>query len=86
MPLDTRDHARSVAKTGRLLVVDEDYQHFGLTGEIAAIVAELDQAMLKDAGQPARRARCADPLRRPLEHGILPNRDKIATAVKQLAS
>ena len=31
---------RSVRRTGRLLVADEDYLGFGLTGEIAAIVAE----------------------------------------------
>ena len=28
------------AKTGKLLVVDEDYRSYGMTGEIAAIVAE----------------------------------------------
>lgn len=39
-PLDTSTICESVSKTGRLLVVDEDYKQFGLSGEIAAIVLE----------------------------------------------
>ena len=31
---------RTVAKTGRMLVADEDYQDFGLSGELAAVVLE----------------------------------------------
>lgn len=30
----------SAAKTGRVLVVDEDYKSFGLSGEIAALLME----------------------------------------------
>ena len=48
VPLDSQTVLRSVAKTGRLLVVDEDYLNFGLTGEMAAVVAEhLDEFELK---------------------------------------
>ena len=48
VPLDREAVLRSVRKTGRLLVADEDYLGFGLTGEIAAIVAEnLDTVQLK---------------------------------------
>lgn len=39
-PLDKKNICESVAKTGRLLVVDEDYQQFGLSGEVAANVLE----------------------------------------------
>jgi pyruvate dehydrogenase E1 component beta subunit len=86
VPLDTEAVLASVAKTGRVLVVDEDYQSFGLTGEIAAVIAEHDPAMLR---KPFRRLAVPDvpiPYARVLEHGILPTRDKIATAVKQLVS
>ena len=42
-----------VRKTGRLIVADEDYLSFGLSGEIAALVAEnLDTVQLK---APVRR-------------------------------
>ena len=39
-PLDKKLVIGSVSKTGRMLVVDEDYQGFGLSGELAAIVLE----------------------------------------------
>jgi pyruvate dehydrogenase E1 component beta subunit len=84
VPLDTETVLASVAKTGRVLVVDEDYKSFGLTGEIAAVIAEHDPAMLK---KPFRRLAVPDvpiPYARVLEQGILPTRDKIAGAVKDL--
>jgi pyruvate dehydrogenase E1 component beta subunit len=39
-PLDTETVCRAVKKTGRLLVVDEDYKQFSLSGELAAVVME----------------------------------------------
>jgi pyruvate/2-oxoglutarate/acetoin dehydrogenase E1 component len=39
-PLDSSAIESSVSKTGRLLVIDEDYKQFGLSGEIAALVLE----------------------------------------------
>lgn len=39
-PMDTPSIVNSVSKTGRLLVIDEDYKQFGLSGEIAALVLE----------------------------------------------
>ena len=40
VPLDTTSIFNSVSKTGRLLVVDEDYKQFGLSGELAALALE----------------------------------------------
>ena len=40
VPLDRKLLQRSVSKTGTLIVVDEDYEAFGLSGEIAAVVLE----------------------------------------------
>jgi len=84
VPLDRDAVLASVGKTGRLLVVDEDYKSFGLTGEIAAIVAETDPTMLK---KPMTRLAVPDvpiPYARTLEYGILPTREKIAAAVRDL--
>jgi pyruvate/2-oxoglutarate/acetoin dehydrogenase E1 component len=39
-PLDSAAIVSSVSKTGHLLIVDEDYKQFGLSGEIAALVLE----------------------------------------------
>ena len=86
VPLDRDAVLTSVAKTGRVLVVDEDYKSFGLTGEIAAIIAETDPGLLR---KPLVRLAVPDvpiPYARPLEYGILPTREKIAAAVKDLAS
>lgn len=39
-PMDVDCISESVSKTGRLVVVDEDYKQFGLSGEMAAQVLE----------------------------------------------
>ena len=85
VPLDTDGIVRSVAKTGRLLVVDEDYLSYGVTGEIVARVAErLDQVKLKS---PVRRLAVADtpiPYSKALEPVAIPQIPHIVDAVEQL--
>ena len=85
VPLDRATVLQSVRKTGRLLVADEDYLSFGLTGEIAALVAEnLDSVVLK---APVRRLAVPDvpiPFSRPLEQFVIPQVQHIATAARQL--
>ena len=85
VPLDTDGIVRSVAKTGRLLVVDEDYLSYGVTGEIVARVAErLDQVKLKS---PVRRLAVADtpiPYSKALEPVVIPQIPHIVGAVEQL--
>ena len=85
VPLDRDAVAASVAKTGRLLIADEDYLSFGLSGEICATVAErLDTVKLK---APARRLAVPDvpiPYSRPLEQHVIPQVDGIASAAREL--
>ena len=80
-PLDRRAVSEAVAKTGRLLVVDEDYKHFALSGELAAIVLE--------AGLHPQFARvCVEdtiPFDRRREAAALPNVSRIVAAAKGLA-
>jgi acetoin:2,6-dichlorophenolindophenol oxidoreductase subunit beta len=80
-PLDREVVARSVARTGRLLVVDEDYREFGLSGELAAAALE--------AGLTPRFARVcleeAIPFARHLEARALPSVDRIVAAAARLA-
>jgi acetoin:2,6-dichlorophenolindophenol oxidoreductase subunit beta len=87
VPLDVEAILRSVGKTGRLLVVDEDYLSFGVTGEIAARVAErLDRIRLK---APVRRLAVADtpvPFSRVLEPAVIPQSESIVAAVDELMS
>lgn len=82
VPLDREGIFKSVAKTGRLVVADEDYLSFGVTSEVLAVVAERDPSVLK---APAVRVAYPDvpvPFSRPMEDFCLPNVERIVTAVK----
>lgn len=81
VPLDRNKVIESVRKTGRLVVVDEDYKSFGLTGEIIAIVAEEDPRLLKAAPQRLAVPDVPIPYSRPMEQYVLPSADKIVAAV-----
>ncbi|HZP43110.1 MAG TPA: alpha-ketoacid dehydrogenase subunit beta [Candidatus Binatia bacterium] len=85
VPLDRAAVLASVRKTGRLLVVDEDYLSFGLSGEIAALVAEhLDEVRLK---APVRRLAVPDvpiPYSRPLEQAVIPQVAHVVDAARAL--
>lgn len=85
VPLDTGTVLRSVEKTGRLLVADEDYLNFGLGGEIAACIAErLDRVALR---APARRLGVPAvpiPYSRPLEQAVIPSAERIVAACCEL--
>ncbi len=73
-----------MGKTGRLLIVDEDYLSYGLSGEITAIVAETDPGMLR---APVVRVAVPDvpiPYARSLEYAVLPTRERIREAVHRL--
>ena len=79
-PLDKNTISDSVKKTGHLLVVDEDYQNFGMSGELATVILE--------EGIPFKFARVctADtiPYARHLEELTLPSTEKITETARQL--
>ena len=79
-PLDEEAIVQAVSESGRLLVVDEDYRRFGLSGEVAAVALE--------AGLKFQFARvCTDetiPYARDLEDKILPNVSRIYSAALAL--
>lgn len=79
-PLDKTTLCEMVARTGHLLVVDEDYEGFGLSGELAAVVVEADI--------PVKYARvCTQttiPYARNMEDRTLPNVERIRTAIVNL--
>jgi len=82
VPLDRDGVFRSVAKTGRLVVADEDYLSFGVTSEVLAVIAERDPSVLK---APAVRVAYPDvpvPFSRPMEEFCLPSVERILAAAR----
>ncbi len=83
-PLDIDTILTSVHKTGRLLVVDEDFAPAGMASEISALVTE--QAF-DDLDAPIRRltgVQTPVPYSPSLESALVPNAAKIAQAIRNL--
>ncbi len=79
VPLDRDTVIESVKKTGRLIVVDEDYHSYGMTGEIITSVAEAGVPM-KAAPVRVAYPDIPIPFTRPMEQWALPSPEKIVTA------
>ena len=85
-PLDIDTILESVHKTGRLLIVDEDYAPAGIGAEIAAQAADLG---FDDLDAPVRRLNGLHtpvPYSPPLEAHVVPNRERIAQAIRDLVA
>lgn len=80
-PLDRDAILASVSKTGRLVIVDEDYQSFGLSGEIVATITDKDPRLLKTPVQRVCHPDVPIPYSRVLEYSALPTREKIQAAI-----
>ncbi len=84
VPLDKATIIESVKKTHRVLIVDEDYKSFGLSGELIAIIAE---EALDYVDAPPKRLAVPDvpiPYSRPLEQEVIPSVDRIVQAAREL--
>jgi pyruvate dehydrogenase E1 component beta subunit len=84
LPLDEPAILRSLAKTGRLLLVDEDHRMCGWTAELAALAAEKGWADLK---APVRRITPPDaptPFSPVLENQWVPSAERIVAAAMAL--
>ena len=84
VPLDKKTILESVKKTGKLVVVDEDYERCNFAAEVAAIVADevfdyLD-APIKRVATPS----VPIPYSPALERYVLPDENKILKAVKEI--
>ena len=80
-PLDRSAIETAARATGRLLVVDEDYEGFGLSGEVAAVALETGVALT--FARVCTRATI--PYARDREDQALPNVQRIRAAAVQLA-
>jgi pyruvate dehydrogenase E1 component beta subunit len=84
VPLDIETVAQSVAKTTRLVVVDEDYLSFGLSGEVVSRVIEtlgpggvtsVVRHAVPDVPIPAAKV---------LEEAVVPNSSSILGVIEAL--
>jgi pyruvate dehydrogenase E1 component beta subunit len=82
VPLDRATLIESVSRTGRLLVVDDDYQSYGVTGEIIATIAEAGLAGLRAAPRRLGYPDIPVPFSPALEHHVLPNAERVAEAAR----
>jgi 2-oxoisovalerate dehydrogenase E1 component len=85
-PLDVETIIQSVAKTGRILIVDEDFAHCGISAEIAAQLADrgfddLDAPIRRLNGKPS-----PTPYSPTLEAAVVPDVEAIAQAIRNLCA
>src|SRR5262249_50251636 len=84
-PMDTEAIARSVTRTGRLLVLHEANRTMGVGAEIAAFAAE---ELFADLDAPVVRIGATDchlPYNAPEELAIIPGVDDVVDAVRRLS-
>src|SRR5881628_3271524 len=83
-PLDIETIGRSVAKTGRLLIVDESFAPCGIGAEVAAQLADRG---FDDLDAPIRRLNGAftpTPYSPTLEAAVIPSLENVVGAIREL--
>lgn len=83
-PLDRDTIASSVARTGRLIVIDDDYRSCGVAAEIIASVCENPSVRLRSTPRRISHPDVPVPFAPELEHSLLPNAAKIVALVREL--
>jgi pyruvate/2-oxoglutarate/acetoin dehydrogenase E1 component len=84
VPLDEEAILASVAKTSKVLIVDEANQTCAAGAEVAALIAERG---FEDLDGPVRRVATPDvpiPFSPPLEQALLPSVDRVKEAAREL--
>jgi pyruvate dehydrogenase E1 component beta subunit len=84
VPLDQQTVVASVARTGRLLVVDEDYRSFGLSGELVArVIEEVGPGAIRGLGRLAE-PDVPIPAAKVLEDQVIPGVAAIEAAARRV--
>jgi pyruvate/2-oxoglutarate/acetoin dehydrogenase E1 component len=84
IPLDEEAILNSVRKTGRLVVVDEDYERCGFSAEVAAIAAEKAYGYLKAPITRVATPNVPLPYNPRLERHLLPDKEKLDRAIRAI--
>jgi pyruvate dehydrogenase E1 component beta subunit len=83
-PLDEQTLLESVKKTSRVIVVDEGYERFGVTAEIASVIAEK---AFFDLEAPIKRIGAMHvpiPFSPPLEDATVPTEQQVFEAARKM--
>jgi pyruvate dehydrogenase E1 component beta subunit len=83
-PLDKDTILKSVRKTGRLMVVHEAPKLYGPGAEIVAVVAEELTGFLKSPPKRIGMPHTPLPVSPPLEDALIPNKEKIMKAIREV--
>jgi pyruvate dehydrogenase E1 component beta subunit len=83
-PLDRASLRASLAKTGRLLAVDDDYQSYGVSGEVIASVCEDGNIRWRATPMRLSYPDVPVPFSPALEHPLLPDAERIVAAVHSM--
>ncbi len=84
VPLDTQTLIESAKKTGRAIVVDEGYERYGVTAEIASVITD---GAFYELDAPVKRMGASDvpvPFSPVLEDLTVPTAEAVATAARAL--
>ena len=84
VPLDEETILKSISKTGRLVVVDEDYERCGFSAEVVAVVAEKGFHNLRSPVARVANPNVPLPFNKKLEKHILPDSEKIIRSIKSI--
>jgi pyruvate/2-oxoglutarate/acetoin dehydrogenase E1 component len=84
VPLDKNTILESVKKTGRLVIVDEDYERCGFAAEIAAMVSKECFDYLDAPIQRVTTPMVPIPYAPILERSVLPDENKILKSVREI--
>jgi pyruvate dehydrogenase E1 component beta subunit len=85
-PLDEKTLIDSVRKTSRCIVIDEGYYRYGITGEIASVIAE---GAFYDLDGPVRRIGARHvpiPFSPPLEDATVPTEHDVVAMARQMCN
>ena len=85
VPMDEQTILKSVEKTGRVVIVDEDSPRCGAATDIAALIGEKAFFSLEAPIMRVTPPHTPVPFSPPLEEFYLPNAKKVIKAVKEIA-
>jgi acetoin:2,6-dichlorophenolindophenol oxidoreductase subunit beta len=83
-PLDTSTILTSLAKTGRVVIVDQGTRHGSAAAAIAADIAEAGFGSLRAPVRLVTGLDTAIPYSKPMEDYVLPDENKIVSAVREI--